>query len=278
MRRLVGHKSGNYFYRAYKNKTRKIFLLARKANPTFRLIEYKTLPFFFPLFFFLPFVLPFFFRWGGARRSFSSAGILAEPVILCDKYKTSLSFSSFSELQSFYPKSRLNSMGVMESSWALRLVVASSLPILYWIRHSLPFSWHLRVLLPYYVRRWRYTSTKPGPGISLGNPMLQLDALPIGKDPFVESYSMSFQATVDDCDFMGHLSNSCYPKSLDISRSHFAADILLQFASDGGYVPLASTSFKFVKEISFLAKYTIRSDVYAWGEKWFCKCKPASRA
>jgi hypothetical protein len=143
--------------------------------------------------------------------------------------------------------------------------------LLYLVRNSLPFAWHLRVLVPYHWARWRASASKASPATSIGTPALLLEALPIGKDPFEVTCTKSFHASIDDCDFMGHMSNSCYPKNLDIVRLRFAVQCLLQLTMDGGWIALGSISFKFVREIGALSHYQIRSGLYAWDDKWLCE-------
>jgi hypothetical protein len=158
----------------------------------------------------------------------------------------------------------------------LRAAFLLILPLSYLVRHSLPFSWHIRLFLPYLARRWKsrlahLISSKRSSKLSQGSPQLRIKDLPIGKDPFEDKFTRSFVATLDDCDILGHLSNSSYPKNLDVARSNYAASSLFQFQADGGWVALGSISFKFHREIAAFARYTIRARFYLLTDKWFCK-------
>lgn len=107
---------------------------------------------------------------------------------------------------------------------------------------------------------------------SQGLPRLRHDCLSIGRDPFSDIMLHSFTATIDDCDFMGHLSNSSYPKNLDVARLHYASSRFLQFSMDGGWVALGGIYSDFRNEIKAFKRYQVRVRVLTWGEKWFCKC------
>lgn len=90
-------------------------------------------------------------------------------------------------------------------------------------------------------------------------------------DPFKDEFVSNHRATIDECDFLGHLSNSSYPKNLDIARMKYSTGRLADFMLDGGWVPLGSTSFVFHNEIPILSKYTITSRIETWDEKWLCE-------
>lgn len=158
-------------------------------------------------------------------------------------------------------------------AWPSLVFASFAGTLLYLARSSLPFSWHLRVLLPYVVARWRASKgdKKAGGKAMEGHPRLRLDVLPLGRDPFADSFSMRFKATIDECDFMGHLSNSSYPKNLDIARSNYATRCLLLFSADGGWIALGSVTFQFLREIPVLARYEIRSSIQTWDDKWLCE-------
>lgn len=90
-------------------------------------------------------------------------------------------------------------------------------------------------------------------------------------NPFQDQFTSVFRATIDECDFMGHLSNSSYPKNLDFARMQYSSDRLADFMLDGGWVPLGSTSFVFHNEIPILSKYKITSRIETWDDKWLCE-------
>jgi acyl-CoA thioesterase FadM len=141
-------------------------------------------------------------------------------------------------------------------------------------RYSLPFVWTIRVFMPYFKVRVnslysRISRIKNGPSKStsaLAKHERVLSAQ--GCDPFDDIWTWRHHATIDDCDFMGHLSNSSYPKNLDVARMEFAAHRLADFMKDGGWIALGSSSFQFHREIPVLARYSIVSRIETWNDKW----------
>ncbi|KAF5390874.1 hypothetical protein D9757_004442 [Collybiopsis confluens] len=100
---------------------------------------------------------------------------------------------------------------------------------------------------------------------------------PIGKTPFQEAVFRSW-ASIDECDYNFHLSNSSYAKALDGSRFKLAVQLLPKFLLAGGVIPLAGPHFHFVREIPILAKYEVRISLEAWDEKWmYIVCRFVSR-
>jgi acyl-CoA thioesterase FadM len=78
-----------------------------------------------------------------------------------------------------------------------------------------------------------------------------------------------------ECDFYLHKSNSCYFEELDIARSHLMTTIFQKFFHDyktesGSYafVPVGNIFGSFKREIKPFQKYSIKSRVLAWDNKW----------
>jgi len=91
---------------------------------------------------------------------------------------------------------------------------------------------------------------------------------PIGEDPFRMVIRYGSWASLDECDFNGHLSNSSYAKTLDAARFKAALGMFPMFFRAGGWMPLAVTHYHFIREIPMLAFYEVRTSVAAWDQKW----------
>ncbi|EPQ31819.1 uncharacterized protein PFL1_00018 [Pseudozyma flocculosa PF-1] len=154
--------------------------------------------------------------------------------------------------------------------WLLILPLSLVLGLHY---KSLPFAWHIRLF--WIAIKARYRTTPPlflartSPRISRSTPHLLLDSLPIGVDVFDDRVVEHFKVGFDDGDFLGHLSNSCYPKNLDYVRMSYAMQRLPVFARDGGWTALAAIQFKFLREIPIGKRYSVRVGVLGWDDKWF---------
>ncbi|CBQ70833.1 conserved hypothetical protein [Sporisorium reilianum SRZ2] len=141
---------------------------------------------------------------------------------------------------------------------------------------STPFAWHMRVLYPAFkalivAKPWWPSSRSSVPSSLTHNPsqpQLKLERLPLGRDIFEDISSHHFIATLDECDWNGHLSNSSYSKSLDFTRMAHNSPRFLKMYYDGGWVALGGSAFNFHREIPLLAKYTIRMSIEAWDDKW----------
>lgn len=140
---------------------------------------------------------------------------------------------------------------------------------------SWPLVWHFNVLvLPVYEIRIQYWLVRAK--LLFASRKRQLEAkikffnslCPVGEDPTRYTVGVKEWAGPDDCDFNMHLSNSAYPKQLDAARFHAALKICPTFYRAGGWVPLAATHFKFIREIPLFARYEIRMTLAAWDEKW----------
>ncbi|KAJ1019388.1 hypothetical protein NDA16_004505 [Ustilago loliicola] len=148
----------------------------------------------------------------------------------------------------------------------LGLIVVSNI-------RSTPLLWHIRVLYPSLkavarARTWFFTSKSQPLTHSAIQPQLKLETLPIGKDVFVDTCSYNFIATLNECDWNGHLSNSSYSCSLDCTRMTHNSPRFMKMFYDGGWVALGGSGFNFHREIPMLARYTIRMSVEAWDDKW----------
>lgn len=147
---------------------------------------------------------------------------------------------------------------------------------------SLPLLWHIRIfsvaiaaravarpsihpLLPW-VHSNKHATTSPGI-----TPRLRLDKLPLGRDIFADRSLTMYRALPDDCDWNGHMSNSCYPKNLDHTRMAFLASRFLRMHFDGGQFALGGASFIWHAEVPMMAKYEIEMSVGSWDDKWICK-------
>ncbi|KAG8719308.1 hypothetical protein FRC09_011352 [Ceratobasidium sp. 395] len=75
-------------------------------------------------------------------------------------------------------------------------------------------------------------------------------------------------AAPDDCDWNGHLSNSCYAKNLDPARMQACLDWFPAFFGDGGWVALGAAHYHYIREIPMNAPYEIRISIGGWEDKW----------
>lgn len=177
------------------------------------------------------------------------------------------------------PTSHLIKMSLLTALPSAQTALAVLLALfLYTWRNSLPLSWTLRII--YINLRARYlasapssSSSSPPSKVTLSSPHLLLSRLPPpGTDIFAETFtSTTYTATIDECDFNGHLSNSSYAKRLDFARSEFAAQRFLRGAMDGAWVALGGTSFRYHKEIPMGGEYRVRMRIVGWDEKWACE-------
>lgn len=144
---------------------------------------------------------------------------------------------------------------------------------------SFPLVWHVRVFAPAiwaravarpsihplipFIRSNKHPTTTPGVP-----PKLRLDALPLGRDIFLDKTVVSLRASFDDCDFNGHLSNSSYAKNLDFARMQHLSGRFLRMHFDGARMALGGSAFTYHAEIPALSKYEIEMSVGAWDDKW----------
>ncbi|KAJ7485010.1 hypothetical protein B0H11DRAFT_1861802 [Mycena galericulata] len=126
---------------------------------------------------------------------------------------------------------------------------------------SFPLCWHFRILR--HLAWWNFRRLT-----SLNQPQYIKSTSPIGKDPFGVVVTLNQRAGPDDCDFLGHLSNSAYAKNLDEARMKLCIENLRPFMMAGGWMPLAGADYAYVSEIPLLAKYQIRTRVAGFDNKW----------
>jgi len=60
----------------------------------------------------------------------------------------------------------------------------------------------------------------------------------VGADPFECVSITKCYSGIDDCDYNGHLSNSCYAKNLDAARMRSATDVFPAIFGDGVWMAL----------------------------------------
>lgn len=152
--------------------------------------------------------------------------------------------------------------------------------LLYVWRNSLPFSWTVRIFS--ISLRGRYSAspsffalgTFKDEAVTRSEPHLLFSHLPTpGTDLFEDHFTTSeFTATIDECDFNGHLSNSSYPKNFDLARTEFATKRFLRGTLDGAWMALGGTQFRFLHEIAVGSKYRVRMRIMGWDDKWCCEC------
>ncbi|KAF8841336.1 hypothetical protein BDN67DRAFT_534502 [Paxillus ammoniavirescens] len=141
---------------------------------------------------------------------------------------------------------------------------------------SFPLLWHVRVFLPLAIVRCKYhfsfykhiLSFKPAAARHHAA-VNQLESLcPVGANPFTFTVHYKSWASPDDCDFLGHLSNSSYAKARDVLISQFSIKACPTFVGVGGCVILGASHYQFLREIPLFARYEIKLSIGAWDQKW----------
>lgn len=166
---------------------------------------------------------------------------------------------------------QLPTLEMMLLWWTTSSIIGIGLAFILLFRNSLPFVWTIRMMTPYWRLRFRdFRSRSFYQSNSNSADRKSFERIPSaqGCDPFEDQFTFKRRATLDECDFMGHLSNSAYPKNLDLARMQFSVNRLADFMLDGGWIALGSTSFQFHHEIPLLAKYKIVSRIETWNDKW----------
>ncbi|CAL1701536.1 unnamed protein product [Somion occarium] len=126
---------------------------------------------------------------------------------------------------------------------------------------SFPLVWHVRVLrhmVSWNLRRF----------CSRDKLRFVEKTSPVAQDPFKTVITHKYWAGPDDCDFLGHLSNSAYAKNLDIARMKVCITNLRPFMLEGGWMPLAGADYAFISEIPLFSHYEVRAKVAGWDNKW----------
>ncbi|GAA5848865.1 hypothetical protein JCM8547_006370 [Rhodosporidiobolus lusitaniae] len=124
-----------------------------------------------------------------------------------------------------------------------------------------PGVWHVRILWPFIKFGWQVKLGKKWPNDR------------VGKDEFthqVEASTRKFRATPESCDAFGfHLSNSEYAITCDHIRGPFTIQLVGEFYSipDATFA-LGATTFQYLKEIPFMAKYEIHNSLLGYDKKW----------
>ncbi|KAH8101071.1 hypothetical protein BXZ70DRAFT_1007472 [Cristinia sonorae] len=126
---------------------------------------------------------------------------------------------------------------------------------------SLPLVWHVRVLR--HMIKWHVLRL-----LSPNKHLYMQHTSPIAQNPFASEITHNYWAGPDDCDFLGHLSNSSYAKNLDIVRMKVCVTNLHPFMLEGGFMPLAGADYAYLFEIPMFTSYEVRAKVAAWDEKW----------
>ncbi|KAJ7641545.1 hypothetical protein FB45DRAFT_825836 [Roridomyces roridus] len=138
---------------------------------------------------------------------------------------------------------------------------------------SFPLSWTVRVwlsVLKYFVRSWLFKFTllfRSASRVEIMKRERHTSISRLGRNPFNATTSYASWAGLDDCDYNLHLSNSSYPKILDMARMKAALEHFPMFLRAGGVMVLAGTQFDFIREIPILSRYEIRANIASWDEK-----------
>ncbi|KAF5371328.1 hypothetical protein D9758_004223 [Tetrapyrgos nigripes] len=144
---------------------------------------------------------------------------------------------------------------------------------------SLPLFWHVRVFRPFLrfklsqlfirIRSLILFRSKRGRILDEDRWIENMLRARLGQDPFTAVTSRyRSRATIDECDYRLHLSNSSYPKIVDCARFKIAVETCPQFLRVGGHIALAATHFYFIREIPVLAPYEIHLSLGSWDHKW----------
>ncbi|KAJ1300414.1 hypothetical protein OPQ81_005234 [Rhizoctonia solani] len=142
---------------------------------------------------------------------------------------------------------------------------------------SWPGVWHLRVLMPLLKHRLSGFLNKIVDGHEWWTRVS-----PVGRSIFPTPDGsdegalvvLKCRATLDDCDWNGHLSNSSYAKNLDPARMNMLLSWFPAFFNDGGMVALGAAHYQYIREIPINKKYEIRLSIGAWEDKWmYCIAK-----
>ncbi|CAE6414388.1 unnamed protein product [Rhizoctonia solani] len=136
---------------------------------------------------------------------------------------------------------------------------------------SWPGVWHFRVFRPVISFRLNelFNKRRDSPKFLTGISPVGRSVLPAanGSDSGAISVSKAW-AALDDCDFNGHLSNSCYAKNLDPARMQAWVDWCPALFGDGAWVALGGAHYHYIREIPMNASYEIRVSIGGWDQKW----------
>ncbi|CAE6358263.1 unnamed protein product [Rhizoctonia solani] len=132
---------------------------------------------------------------------------------------------------------------------------------------SWPGVWHMRVFASVIRIRLNALLHKRGDGRAWWT-----SVSPVGRSVFPtpdgsEKGALSVLkcwASPDDCDWNGHLSNSCYAKNLDPARMQACIDWFPAFFGDKGWMALGGESLNRMICIAL----TLAMSIGGWGDKW----------
>ncbi|PWN20486.1 hypothetical protein BCV69DRAFT_283371 [Microstroma glucosiphilum] len=142
---------------------------------------------------------------------------------------------------------------------------------------SFPGTWHITLFRPLLTRILRARAATAALVGSRGGGdatdprtgrQIRHEVLPLGKDIFETKTYRSGRAWPADCDYLFHLSNSSYAKTLDYSRGALHFSHFYRFLSEGGRLFLGGSNFHFHKEIPIMAKYEVQMRLASWDDKW----------
>ncbi|KAJ7210522.1 hypothetical protein GGX14DRAFT_625914 [Mycena pura] len=137
---------------------------------------------------------------------------------------------------------------------------------------SWPFVWTVRVFLPvakYFIASWAFDATLVFYSPERRQVVKRERTARIsrvGKNPLEATTSYTSWAGLDDCDYNFHMSNSAYPKILDMVRMKAALQHLPQYLRTGGFLVLAGPTH--LREIPILTRYEARVSIASWDDKW----------
>lgn len=128
--------------------------------------------------------------------------------------------------------------------------------------HSFPLTWHIR-------HWWRLIPLHLNTLLTSPHAVSQAaahDALRRGGARM--RVTQRRRALPDDCDFNMHLSNSCYAKNSDISRSQWIFAAVTPAMAAGVHMALGASHYTFAKEIRMGSGYEMETRAVGWGDKW----------
>ncbi|KZT05050.1 uncharacterized protein LAESUDRAFT_727305 [Laetiporus sulphureus 93-53] len=163
--------------------------------------------------------------------------------------------------------SRVTAIGVRLLKYVLVAIILAN-------ARSWPFMWHIRVFHPVTMIRLRFQLLRLSLIFKPRKVRQEIkanwlhDLSPVGKHPLELTDSYKTWASLDDCDFNLHLSNSCYAKIMDAARFQAALKCFPTFFRAGGWMALAGTHYNFLREIPMLSPYEVRVTMGAWDQKW----------
>ncbi|KAF8745900.1 Capsule polysaccharide biosynthesis protein, partial [Rhizoctonia solani] len=200
------------------------------------------------------------------------------PQLSCIRYKPApevldlLSSVSKETLKRANPLPLLEIASSSENSFVSRAIKWVVFAVLILNVKSLPGAWHVRVLMPLLKHRLNGLINRRGDGYEWWT-----SVSPVGRSVFPTLDGsdkgalvvLKCHATLDDCDWIGHLSNSSYAKNLDPARMNMLLSWFPAFFNDGGMAALGAAHYQYIKEIPMNRRYEIRLSIGAWEDKWF---------